>query len=230
MRFRDAPSHKRSPSPPKPAAALASSLDDVKYQGLELRSPDTIYTPYAQTPFPWLYGVARSRGEPRAMAGAIKRAVAELDPAQAVLDARSMDQLVYDSVAQPRFQVTLVGLFAALALMLAVVGLYGVIAYLVAQRTQEIGIRIALGAQRRDVLRLIVGRGLGLVAAGLVLGVGAALACTHLLRDLLFGVSATDPLVFVSVPLLFAAVALVASWLPARRAASVDPMVALRSE
>jgi putative ABC transport system permease protein len=219
-----------SPNQSPDARVIVGVVGDVKYQGLELRSPDTIYTPYAQTAFPWLYGVVRTRGEPLAMAGAVRRAIAELDGGQPVMQLRSMDQLVWESVAQPRFEVTLVGLFAGLALLLAVVGLYGVIAYLVAQRTQEIGIRIALGAQRRDVLQLVVGHGLKLVAVGLVLGIAGALAVTRLLRDLLFEVSATDPLVFVIVPITFALVALVASWLPARRAASVDPMIALRDE
>jgi len=216
----------QSPAP----RTIVGVVDDVKYQGLDMDSPDTIYTPYAQTPFPWVYVAVRTHGDPIAWKSAVKRAVAEIDPAQPVLRIEPMSALVYESVAQPRFQLTLVGLFALLALVLALVGLYGVIAYLVAQRTQEIGIRIALGAQRRDVLRLVVGRGLALTVAGAAIGVGVAAATTHLLRAMLFRESPTDPLVFVGVPLAFAAVALVASWLPARRAASVDPMIALRDE
>ena len=219
-----------TPTQPPAPRTIVGVVDDVKYQGLDMDSPDTIYTPYAQTPFPWIYAVARTRGDPLALASAVKRAVAEIDPAQPVLRVQPMSALVYESVAQPRFQLTLVGLFAVLALVLALVGLYGVIAYLVAQRTQEIGIRIALGAQKRDVLRLVVGRGLMLTVAGAVIGVGVAAATTHLLRAMLFQESPTDPLVFVGVPLAFAAVSLLASWLPARRAASVDPMVALRDE
>jgi predicted permease len=219
-----------NPTQAQTPRTIVGVVDDVKYQGLDMDSPDTIYTPYAQTPFPWIYVAVRTHGEPLALAGAVKRAVAELDPSQPVLRIEPMRALIHESVAQPRFQLTLVALFAVLALVLALVGLYGVIAYLVAQRTQEIGIRIALGAQRRDVLRLVVGRGLGLTVAGAAIGVGVALATTHLLRAMLFQESPTDPLVFVSVPLAFAAVSLFASWLPARRAASVDPMIALRDE
>jgi putative ABC transport system permease protein len=209
---------------------IVGIVDDVKYQGLDMDSPDTIYTPYAQTPFEWIYVDVRTQGEPLAMAGTIKRAIAELDPSQPVWRITPMSAVVYESVSQPRFELTLVALFAMLALVLALVGLYGVIAYLVAQRTQEIGIRIALGAQRGDVLRLVVGRGLALTVAGSLIGVVVAAATTRLLRAMLFHVSPTDPLVFVAVPLVFAAVSLVASWLPARRAASVDPMIALRDE
>ena len=209
---------------------IVGVVDDVKYQGLDADSPDTIYTPYAQTPFPWMYVVARTRAEPAALANAVKRAVADVDPAQAVMQVRPMREVVSESLAQPRFELTLVGLFAALAMILALVGLYGVIAYLVAQRTQEIGVRVALGAQRGDVLRLVVGRGLVLTAIGVAVGLGAAAATTRLLRAMLFQISPTDPLVFIAVPLVFVAVALIASWLPARRAASVDPMIALRSE
>ena len=216
----------QSPAP----RTIVGVVDDVKYQGLDADSPDTIYTPYAQTPFPWMYVVARTRAEPATLAAAVKRAVADVDPAQSVMQVRPMREVVAESLAQPRFQLGLVGLFAALAVILAFVGLYGVIAYLVAQRTQEIGIRVALGAQRGDVLRLVVGRGLVLTAIGVGVGLGAAAATTRLLRAMLFQISPTDPLVFIVVPIAFVAVALIASWLPARRAASVDPMIALRAE
>ncbi len=138
-----------------------------------------------------------------------------------------MEKLVADSLAQRRFSMFLFGIFAALALALAVVGLYGVMSYAVAQRTHEIGLRMALGAQGRDVLRMVVGQGMGLVAVGLGLGLVGAFLLTRLMSSLLYGVSAADPLTYAGIALLLAAVALVASYIPARRATKVDPMVAL---
>jgi putative ABC transport system permease protein len=141
-----------------------------------------------------------------------------------------MHQILSDSVAQPRFRATLVGLFALAALVLAATGIYGVIAYLVSQRRNEMGIRLALGAESKDILRLIVGEGLKLIGAGILLGLMGALMLTRLLSALLFGVSATDPLTFVIIAIVMTIVALLACYLPARRATKVDPIIALRSE
>jgi putative ABC transport system permease protein len=142
----------------------------------------------------------------------------------------TMERMVADSLAQRRFSMFLFGVFAALALVLAVVGLYGVMSYAVAQRTHEIGLRMALGAQGRDVLRMIIGQGMTLVAVGLGLGLLGALMLTRVMSSLLYGVSATDPLTYAGIALLLAAVAFLASYIPARRATKVDPMVALRYE
>jgi ABC-type antimicrobial peptide transport system permease subunit len=143
---------------------------------------------------------------------------------------RTMDQLLYESVASSRFRAMLFGVFAALALVLAVIGIYGVMAYSVSQRTNEIGIRMALGAQRGEVMRLVLGQGTKLTLLGVVLGITAAVALTHLMSSLLFSVSATDPLTFVGVGILLTLVALAACYVPARRAMRVDPMIALRYE
>ena len=144
--------------------------------------------------------------------------------------AETMDEMISDSLATRKVSMILLGVFAALALGLASIGIYGVISYLVGQRTQEIGIRMALGAKRADVLRLVLGTGMKMAALGLLIGLVAALGLTRLMAGLLFGVNATDPLTFSAVALLLAIVALAACYIPARRAMRVDPMVALRYE
>jgi len=161
---------------------------------------------------------------------AAQNAVWSVDKSVPLANVRSMQQVVANSTLRRKFTMTLLAIFSGLALVLAAVGLYGVMAYSVAQRTREIGIRMALGAQRGDVLRLVVGQGMGLAGAGVLLGFVASLGLTRLMRGLLFGVSASDPLTFVAVAVCLSGVALAASYLPARRAARVSPTVALRYE
>jgi len=142
----------------------------------------------------------------------------------------TMSEVLSESLSRRRFNMLLLVIFAGLAMMLAAVGIYGVMSYVVAQRTHEIGVRMALGARQRDILKQIVGQGMNLVLIGCVIGLGAAFALTHLMASLLYGASATDPLTFVIITLLLLAVAMLACWIPARRAARVDPMEALRYE
>jgi putative ABC transport system permease protein len=165
-----------------------------------------------------------------AMTKAVKDQVYAVDKDQPMYKIRTMDQVVADSQMSPRFTLILLGFFAVIALALAAVGIYGVVSYAVTQRTREIGIRIALGAARGDVLRLVLGQGTALAVAGVIVGLGAALALTRLMSSLLFGVSATDPAIFAGAALFLAAIALLATYLPARRAMQVDPMVSLRYE
>jgi putative ABC transport system permease protein len=174
--------------------------------------------------------VVRSTGNAAALAASIRRAVAEVDPDEPVANMRTMDDVFDGEVLNRNTQMTLVAVFAALALAMAAIGLYGVLSYTVAQRVPEIGVRMALGADPGDVARLILRQG-GVVAfTGIVLGLAAALAASRLLQSLLFGVSARDPLVFTGSAVALLAVALLACWLPARRAASVDPLIALRAD
>lgn len=172
----------------------------------------------------------RTSGDPLLLSSAITSEMRQLDPGLPVMNLRSMDQLVSRSIAPQRFNLSLLSLFSGLGLLLAAVGIYGVMAYSVSQRTHEIGLRMALGAQARDVLKLVVKQGLGLTLAGVVVGVVASLALTRLMKSLLFEVSPTDPATLIGVSVLLTGVAMLACYLPARRATKVDPLVALRYE
>jgi putative ABC transport system permease protein len=174
--------------------------------------------------------VIRAAVDLASLPGAVRQAAAEVDRTQPVSKIETMEQIVSEAVSQPRFNLFLLGLFGGLALLLSAAGIYGVTAYSVAQRSPELGIRMALGAQPHDVLKLILGQGLRLIAGGIVLGLAAAFALTRLMSTLLFGVSATDPSTFAAIALLLTLVALLACWIPARRATKVDPMIALRCE
>jgi putative ABC transport system permease protein len=204
----------------------------VRNEGLEGESRGQYYAPYAQAAGggPNLFVVVRTDGDPASLAPSVRGAIAGIDRDLPVFRVATMEQMVSDSLAQRRFSMLLFGIFAALALVLAVVGLYGVMSYAVAQRTHEIGLRMALGAQGRDVLRMVVGQGMGLVAIGLGIGLLGALGFTRLMASLLYGVSASDPATYAGIAILLGAVALLASYIPARRATKVDPMVALRYE
>jgi predicted permease len=188
------------------------------------------YLPCAQSSTQLAMLAVRTDGDPLLLATAIRNQVFAIDPAQPVSDVRTMDDIVEESEGQVRVMMGLLGAFAGAAALLAVIGLYAVISYSTAQRTKELGIRAALGAQRRDIISLVVRQGLSLSVVGVLLGAGAALALTRLLKDLLFQVRPTDPATFIAVSALFVLVALAASYIPARRAARVEPMEALRYE
>jgi putative ABC transport system permease protein len=212
---------------------IVGVVADVKHSGLNQPTDPAVYTPFAQNDEAWRYFMTlaiRTRGASAGLVEEVKKQVWSMDSQIPVSDVESMDDLMSVSLAQQRFNLLLLGGFAALALILASVGVYGLMAYGVSQRTHEIGIRIALGAQRRDVLRLVVGDGAKLAFAGIVIGVLGALALTRLMINLLFEVKPTDPATFAAVAILLSVVALLACYIPARRAMKVDPMVALRYE
>jgi putative ABC transport system permease protein len=165
-----------------------------------------------------------------ALAATVRKTVWEVDKDQPVSNIRTMNEVLSESIARQRFSMLLLGTFAAVALLLAAVGIYGVMSYSVTQRRNEIGIRMALGAQKRDVLKLTVGHGLKLVMIGVAFGLAGAFMLTRLMSSLLFGVRATDPATFVAISVILVGVALLASYIPARRATKVDPLVALRYE
>ncbi len=200
---------------------------DTRQLGLDSPPRSEMFIP-SRSQFPRLALIVRTAGDPLRMATAVTAQVWGIDKDQSVHDVQGMDHVVDDTISQRRFNMLLLAVFAATALVMAAVGIYGVLAYAVSRRTQEIGIRMALGAQTGDVLRLVGREGLVLAAAGIGVGLAGALALTRLMSSLLFGVSPTDPITFAAVPAMLAAVALAACYLPARRAARVDPTVALR--
>jgi putative ABC transport system permease protein len=213
-----------------PAREIVGIAGDVKQKMLTDNASAQMYAPFVQAPWPFLTVVAKTTAAPEAAAGSLRRALARLDSEQAAGEIRTFDEYFARSIATPRFTATLLGAFAALALLLAGFGLYGVMAYSVAQRSREIGIRMALGARASDVRSLVVSQALRLGAAGLTIGIAGALAVTRVLDSLLFGVSASDPLTFASVSAALITVLILAAYLPARRATRVDPIVALRAD
>jgi putative ABC transport system permease protein len=209
---------------------IVGVVGDVKYTGLETEPEPAYYTPLTQNVWGAAYLVVRASMSPASLTPAIREQIWELDRDIPVANLATMDQLLAQSVAQPRFRTLLLGSFAALALALASVGVYGVISYSVTQRTHEIGIRMALGAQAVDVSKLVIREGMALGLVGVAIGLSASFALTRLIESLLFQVSTTDFSVFAGVATLLIAVSVVACWVPARRASRVDPMAALRCE
>jgi putative ABC transport system permease protein len=211
---------------------------DTRHHGLDQEVRPEVYLPYLQHPNDMISLRLVVRGEPgqnnptgsSSLAPAIRNQAQAIEPNEPVSQVITMDEQLSNSVAQRRFQMLLLGVFAAVALAIATVGIYGVISYSVSQRTQEIGIRMALGAQANDVLRMLIWRGISLALVGVALGLAAALALTRFMKNLLFEVSATDPATFALIALLLVGVAFIASYIPARRATKVDPLIALRSE
>ena len=209
---------------------IVGVVGDVQFRRLDRDMDPTIYTPFSQTPFMWGYVMVRTTGDPSALTRSIKGIVQSVDPNVIASGVRPMVEVVSGTVAEPRLSMLLVSGFALLALILASVGIYGVIAYSVSQRTHELGLRMALGAGRAGVLAMIIREGLVTATIGIVAGLGAAALATHLMSDLLVGITPRDPLTFGGGAVLLLLIAAAASYLPARRATRVDPMVALRAE
>ena len=209
---------------------IVGVISDVKFFGLNLDARPSMYFPHAQNPARGMSLVVRTQGDPLTLAAAIRGQVSELDRNLALSNVMTMEQLVGVSLAEPRFTLLLLGAFAAVAMLLSAIGVYGVVSYSVTQRSHEIGVRMALGAQMSDVFKLVVGQGMTLVLGGMGIGLAAAFALTRVMESLLFGVSATDVTTFTLTSLVLAGVALGACFVPARRATKVDPMVALRHE
>jgi putative ABC transport system permease protein len=209
---------------------IVGVVGDVRQFGLGEDFVPEIYFPHAQVPYPSMTVTIRAEADPLALVGGIRSELAALDPDLPISNVRTLEQVLATSVAEPRFYMLLLTAFAGAALLLAAIGIFGVTSYFVAQRTGEIGIRLALGAAPKSVLMLVIGQGLGLIAAGVALGILGAVGTTRLLDSLLYGVSVTDPAVFVLVPALLTVAALLACYIPARRAIRLDPLVALRRD
>jgi ABC-type antimicrobial peptide transport system permease subunit len=221
------------PDADTPWMEIVGVVGDVK-QNLATDAPAEVYLPYREAnaiiPVFVLSIVLRTAQDPRTEVAALRTVVHDLDPNQPVTKFRTMEENIASSVSEQRFRTTLLGIFATCALLLSVVGLYGLMMYSVTQRVPEIGIRITLGASRHQILGMVVGQGLRLAAVGIVAGIAGAFALSRILARFLYGVTVTDPLTYAGVAALLLAVAILASYLPARRATAIDPMAALRSE
>jgi putative ABC transport system permease protein len=212
------------------AREIVGVVSNVRQASLDKDTGPHMYIPYYQTPLNYATLLVRTNADPLKLASAVKSQVLAVDRDQPVYAVQTMERIIDDSVAERRFQMLLLGIFAGAALALAGVGIYGVISYAVTERTREIGIRLALGAQAGDVLRLIIGQGIKLISIGVAIGLLASFGLTRLMKNLLYDVTATDPTTFLLIPLLLAVVALLACYIPARRATKVDPLLALRHE
>jgi putative ABC transport system permease protein len=209
---------------------IVGVVGNVKHKALATEAMPEVYFPYQQFPSNFMSLVVHTASDPVSMIPAIRSQVLSVDKDQPISDIMTMDQRLAKSVASSRFVMLLLSTVSILALSLAAVGIYGVMAYLVTERTQEIGVRMALGAQKRDVLKLVVGKGMALAVIGTVIGLVASFAFTRVMRSLLFEVTPTDWLTFVTASIVLLTVALLACYIPARRATKLDPLVALRYE
>jgi putative ABC transport system permease protein len=214
----------------KPVDEIIGVVGDIRETALERDPNPAIYWPLARETYPFMTLVVRSAMDPMQLATTLQKEIRAIDPDQPVADIRTLDAVVAKSIARPRFDTLLLGIFAAVALVLASVGLYGVMSFSATQRTHEIGIRMALGATKADILRLVVGNGMLLMLLGIAIGVVAAWGLTRVMQSFLFGISSTDLITFIAVSGLLGAVALLATYVPARRATRVDPTIALRYE
>jgi predicted permease len=216
-----------------PLLTIVGVVPDVKHISIREESVPEMYVLYTQKPWPSMLNMRvalRTKSDPASVTQSVREAIHSLDPDLPLAKVATLTTLVDDSMSQPRFSMFLLGSFGMLALLLASIGMYGVISYSVMQRTQEIGIRMALGAERRNVFQMVLGQGARLAGLGIAIGLVAALGVTRMMASFLYGVQATDPLTFAAVSLLLVGIALLACYLPARRATRVDPMVALRYE
>jgi putative ABC transport system permease protein len=224
------PGFSAEPGPEK-MREIVGVVGNVKHLSLRNEDSPEMYLPRTQIPFNIMSLVVRtSVSNPSALTSAIRKELSAIDPAIPLTSVRVFDEYIARSLARPRFNALLLSIFAGTALVLTAIGIYGVMAYTVAQRTNEIGIRIALGAAQSSIFRLVVGQAMTLVAISVLIGLAGAFAATRLLSSMLFGVGASDPITFAAIVVVLSVVAFLAAWLPARRAARVDPVIALRAE
>jgi putative ABC transport system permease protein len=219
-----------TPTDPGPWRTVVGVVSDVSQYGLDKKPPMQIYLPHSQYPTSFNTIVVKTDGDSAAMTNAVRREILAVDKDQAVFNVTTLEQLLAESIANRKFFMLLLMVFVALALTLAAIGIYGVMSYVASQRTHEIGIRMALGAQGKDVLKLIIGNGMSLALIGVALGLVGAFALTRVMAGVLFGVTATDRLTYISVSAGLIVVALLACYVPARRATKIEPLVALRYE
>jgi predicted permease len=218
-----------------PPIRIVGIVGDVRSVGASATAPPAIYVPFEQAPRPPYQGrtmtfVVRATASPASLVGSARAAVASVDAGLPLADVRPMSEVLSAAAGQPRFTTLVMSFLAVTAFFLAAIGLYGILAYGVEQRTREIGVRVALGADNREIFRLVIGNGMGLALVGVSIGVPAALMLTRLMGGLLSGITSTDPVTYVAVVVMLAVSALLASYMPARRATRVDPMVALRAD